>query len=256
MPRAERAALRFVRALVAGDAARADVGGYVVAGRPELRLSVRETKILVASGVLEVVGEQCRAAGGARSWLKRNLIDEDQFAAQHREVVRTADGLAINLNESPLARLARPAKGEGEAFLSPSQVEAGERMRKLFERAQLQPRLTMAYSATHTLKSGGARGGAGDISDLAADARRQLAELTRLLPGDCAGVVMDVCGLGKGLQIVETERGWPRRSAKLVLRIGLEQLARHLGLDEHAVGPERGRHRKWLGDGARPTAFG
>ena len=48
---------------------------------------------------------------------------------------------------------------------------------------------------------------AGEITDLAADARRSVAEIHRVLPRDCAGVVMDVCGLLKGLQDVERERG-------------------------------------------------
>ena len=66
-------------------------------------------------------------------------------------------------------------------------------------------------------------------------------EIHRDLPADCAGVVIDVCGWLKGLQEVERERGWPRRSAKLVLRIGLEQLAQHFGLGPYAVGKTRGR---------------
>ena len=78
---------------------------------------------------------------------------------------------------------------------------------------------------------------------MAADARRMLAKLHIVLPRDCAGVVMDVCGALKGLQQIETERGWPRRSAKLVLRIGLDRLAEHWGLDAVAEGPERGRLR-------------
>jgi hypothetical protein len=99
------------------------------------------------------------------------------------------------------------------------------------------------------------RPGPSDISDLAAEARKALAEIPKILPVDCAGVVLDVCGLLKGLQTVESERGWPRRSAKLVLRIGLDQLARHYGLDPNAVG-RPGRNRAWMGQGARPERFG
>jgi hypothetical protein len=134
-------------------------------------------------------------------------------------------------------------------------VEAGERVRKLAERAQLQPRVTMSYSAAHTA-GGKAAARPAEISDLAADSRRQLDDIARLLPRDCAGVVLDVCGLLKGLQTVESERGWPRRSAKLVLRIGLEQLAQHYGLAAVAVGRESRRARVWLGPGARPDRFG
>jgi hypothetical protein len=112
----------------------------------------------------------------------------------------------------------------------------------------------MSYSAAHTA-GGKDVATASEISDLAADARKRLAEIPRVLPADCAGVVIDVCGLLKGLQVVETERGWPRRSAKLVLRIGLDQLAKHYGLSANAVGPETRRVRRWMGDGARPDRF-
>ena len=159
------------------------------------------------------------------------------FAAQHRTVRTRPDGVAINLSESPLARLG--------AFLEPHQIEAGERIRRLVERAQLQPRLTMRYSAERT--AGNRQHCATDISDLAAEARKDLTEVHGVLPRDCASTVIDICGFLKGLQQVEHERGWPRRSAKLVLRIGLEQLAQHYGLGPFAVGRESGRQVAWRG---------
>jgi hypothetical protein len=202
--------------------------------------------------VIDADGAGCRANLGTAQWLKRQLLDEDAFAAQHRIEARDADGTVLNLAESPLARLALAA-GEAEAFLRPHQVEAGERLRRLVERAHLQPRLTMSYSAAHTASKGA--GHAGEIGDMAADARKALAELHRQLPRDCAEVVLDVCGFGKGLQQIETERGWPRRSAKLVLRIGLDRLAEVYGIGEAAVGAETRRRRAWM-DGARVAMFG
>lgn len=103
--------------------------------------------------------------------------------------------------------------------------------------------------------SGMAPGVASDVSDMAADARKALAGIQAELPPDCATALMDICGYEKGLQAVEIERGWPRRSAKIVLRIALEQLAHRLGLTEMASGPETGRPREWLPPSARPTEF-
>jgi hypothetical protein len=185
----------------------------------------------------------------AKAWLRRAMVEADGFAAQHRQI--GADG-SRNLADSPLARLAQAAGGE-TAFLERHQVEAGERVRLWAEKARLTPRLTMSYSAAHV--AGGSPSQRGEIGDMAADARKRLNALWDSLPRDCAGVVMDVCVFEKGLQQIEAERGWPRRSAKLVLRIGLEQLAGQFGLAPVAAGPERGKQRGWM-EGERVAMFG
>lgn len=256
MPRADRRTIRFVRALLAGDSATlAAPGHYVVSdGDCHVTLGAAQARELIASGILDGDGQSCRATREARSWFRRQMVETDAFSAQHRTEMQSPGGPILNLDESPLGRLAVAARGEAAPFLERHQVEAGARVRKLAERARLQSRVTMNYSGAHTASRGTPRGSA-EISDLAADARRALAEIHRVLPRDCAGVVLDVCGLLKGLQTVESERGWPRRSAKLVLRIGLEQLAQHYGLAPVATGPESGRRRAWLGEGARPDRF-
>lgn len=250
MPRTNKAVLRFVRALLGGEAVR-EANEFVV-GDTRVALSAADVRQLVAHGAIDGNDRCCRANAGTASWLKRQMLEADAFAAQHRVETPTRDGAILNLAESPLARLAA-AGPDGEAFLRPHQVEAGERLRRLVERAQLHPRVTMSYSAAHTASSG--PGQAVELGDLSADARRKLAELYRQLPRDCADVLLDVCGFGKGLQQVETDRNWPRRSAKLVLRIGLDRLAELYGLTETATGAEVSRRRAWM-DGARVAMFG
>jgi hypothetical protein len=226
---------------------------FVAPGSERVVLPAAEVRALVAAGVLAGDAGSCRATPDARGWLKRQMLEADAFAAQHRIEAKRPDGVVLNLAESPLARLATAAAG-GAPFLAAHQVEAGERVRRLVERAQLQPRVTMSYSPAHT-SGGNGPGHAAEMSDMAADARRALAASLGALPRDCADVVLDVCGLLKGLQRVESERGWPRRSAKLVLRIGLEQLARHFGLSPAAVGVETRRAHAWLGEASRPSVF-
>ena len=242
---------RFVRGLLNGDIARCDNNAYVLPnGR---RAPASEVKLLLRSGALDGDSTSCRANAETSGWLKRSRLDSGALAVQHRTFKHAADAPEINLNESPLARLSIAA-GRDAAFLDRHHVEAGERIRRLIERAGLQPRLTMAYSASRV--AGKRQQSATDISDLAADARRELAKIHRLLPPDCAGVVIDVCGFLKGLQQVERERNWPRRSAKLLLRIGLEQLAQHYGIGSLAIGIEIGRQRNWMEADARPRQFG
>lgn len=240
--------LRFVRGLLGGAAGERLGEHYQLAdGR---RASSAAITLLLQSGALSGDAGQCRANDTTASWLKRAQLDRDAIAAQHRVIVDTPAGAQLNLNESPLQRLAVGP----DPFLEPHQVEAGERVRRILARAQLTPRTTMNYSPT--VKSASNNNSAGDLSDMALDARRALADIHRVLPRDCAGVIVDVCGLLKGLQAVERDRGWPRRSAKLVLRIGLEQLAHHYGLSPHAIGQESRKRRVWLEEGARPERFG
>jgi hypothetical protein len=245
----EASLVRFVRDLLGGQPATPD-GDQFVSGSGR-RAGVSEVLPLIRSGALEGNENICRANSGTRTWLRRVQLETNAFAEQHRHVETAPNGTVVNLMESPLAHLATAAGGR-PAFLGPHHVEAGERVRRLVDRAQLQPRLTMSYSST---KTAGTRQTAADISDLAADARRAIAEIHGLLPSDCAGVVIDVCGLLKGLQEIERARGWPRRSAKLVLRIGLDQLAQHYGLGPMALGRGTTRSRTWMSEGARPNRF-
>ena len=140
--------------------------------------------------------------------------------------------------EGTIARLASTQKGE-PAFLATHHVAAALRLEGLIRRGLLSPRLTMSYDPA---RAGGGPKGAGnavaEMSDTAAEARQKLNRLAAKLSPDCWNVAFDVCGMSKGLEIIEMERAWPRRSAKLVLRIALDQLADHFGLAPH-VAPDR-----------------
>lgn len=228
-------AQRFVRALIDGAVAerRGEVYRIENATRAS-QLGVAAVKELAGQGVLTISGETCRAAEGARSWLRRSLIAIDPFVAQHQDRQVVAEGVQRDLEASPLLRLSRPLPGETEAFLSAAEVEAGERIRRLWDRSQLRPRLTRSYEPV-VIRGGGPLAGR-EIGEAAAEARARLNRLLGQLPADCASVVLDICGELKGLQQIESERGWPRRSAKLVLRIGLQQLAGLMGLTSEARG--------------------
>jgi hypothetical protein len=147
--------------------------------------------------------------------------------------------------ESPvLNRLSASPDDNGRPFLDKHHLAAAERLERLIARAQLRPRMTMSYDPA-SVRSG-AKPQGHELADSAADARRLLNRLASTLPEDCWSVAVDVCGLGKGLQVVETERRWPRRSAKLVLRIALEQLAFEFGLAPHVAGEQGAGNRGWL----------
>jgi hypothetical protein len=152
----------------------------------------------------------------------------------------------MSTDDTVVLRLASGRDGDGQPFLLPHHLLAAGRLERLIERSHLAPRVTMSYDTARV--GGGDRSGnsAAEATDTAAQARQKLNQLARTIPPDCWDVMIDVCAFGKGLQLVETERRWPRRSAKLVLRIALEQLAHHLGLTPQAQGVEQGQTRSWL----------
>jgi hypothetical protein len=65
-----------------------------------------------------------------------------------------------------------------------------------------------------------------------------------------SGLLVDVCCFLKGLSDVERERVWPPRSAKVVLQLGLDRLARHYGIGTEARGRERATITTWLAEDA------
>lgn len=157
-------------------------------------------------------------------------------------------------DEMTLSRLAASRGEDGTAFLLPYHLAAGDRLAALIARARLSPRVTMSYDPARTGSGRGSGNSVAEVSDSAAEARQKVSRIAAQMPGDCWGVVFDVCGLDKGLQQIELERRWPRRSAKLVLRIGLEQLAGTFGLMPHRAEGQGGQMRTWLE--ARPAMFG
>ena len=179
------------------------------------------------------------------------------FRAQHlslaRRLIETPDGPAdvlVDDAESPLARLAKRKGRDGEPLIRNMQLQAGERLRTDFTRAQMTPRVTSSWDAA---RAQGRRGqaGANTFTDVMVAAREQLRRALDAVGPEFAGLLLDVCCFLKGLEDIERERRWPPRSAKVVLQLGLDRLARHYGLAERARGPARAPIRTWLEPGSQ-----
>ncbi len=191
----------------------------------------------LAQGLLRQDGERLATTPQAESFVRRALADhsDETFTAQHGtlsdDVLSEPQGapraVRRNLDDSPLSSLARLRDKAGSAYFPQDALAAGERLAVDFERGHLQPRITASWEPRLAQSQKGQRSAAVDVSDSALAARNRVTRALMALGPELSGVVLDVCCFAKGLELVERERQWPARSAKLMLRTGLMALARH-----------------------------
>jgi hypothetical protein len=129
--------------------------------------------------------------------------------------------VTMNVAESPLGWLA--ARG----LVSARQLEAGERLRGDYERANLAPAVTMRWAAR---VDGGGGGERLDPATAQLAAKRRFdAGLAAAGPG-LADVLWRVVCAGESMPVAEKALGWPTRAGRLVLTLALDRLAVHYGL--------------------------
>lgn len=172
--------------------------------------------------------------GHGRTFLARHRQDQaqnrvDAFRARHlalatRDIVDDngdVTRVVVDDNESPIARLALRGRITGMQF------NAGEKLRNDFTRGLLTPRVTSNWEMP--TGSNGA-GGVAELSDAAVAARQRVNLALKKVGPEFSGLLLDVCCFLRGLEDIERERKWPAFSAKVVLQLGLDRLARHYGL--------------------------
>jgi hypothetical protein len=183
------------------------------------------------------------------------------FRAQHLALasrdIETVDGRAsvtVDEGESPLTWLSRRKGRDGAALISAVQLEAGERLRSDFTRAQLMPRTTANWSAAVASGRRSDGGGAAAMTDAIVAARQRVRHALESVGPEFSGLLLDVCCFLKRLDDIERERSWPSRSAKVVLQLGLDRLARHYGYTREIRGPARTPLRAWSAEADGMTA--
>ncbi|MEM9269607.1 MAG: DUF6456 domain-containing protein, partial [Pseudomonadota bacterium] len=189
-----------------------------------------------------------------RAALKRFLAQEQQmrgfaeaprpFQHQHQDVVERAlpqeragraETVRTNLSESPLTMLGRKRDRNGQPYLEPRLIEAGERLREDFEIAQIGPRTTQNWEAFLTPSDKGqVPSGSGPLSGPTAARNRVSEALAAMGPG-LSDIAFRVCCFLEGIESAERRMGWSARSGKVVLRIALQRLADHYGLRDRPV---------------------
>lgn len=125
--------------------------------------------------------------------------------------------VTVNLAESPLTWL------HARGHLSDRQLDAGERLRADWERAQLAPSVTMRWDAVRIAGRGGDAGLTQGERQIAAKARFDGA--VAAAGAGLADILWRVVCAGEGLPDAERALRWPARSGKLVLGLALDRVA-------------------------------
>jgi len=149
----------------------------------------------------------------------------------------------VNNDESPLAWLASRKGADGRPLIDAACFEAGERFRRDLTLAGVMPGVTINWDRLGA--SGGSGGGGGhdrgNATDTCIAARQRIDRAAAHLGEDDADLLFDLCGFLKKIPLIEQERGWPARSAKIMIARALKRLASHYGIVTEARGPSRSR---------------
>ena len=223
----EKTRSRVLRFLAQGAATLADAAARdkVLLDAGERGTISAERKLLaemVRAGELEMNGGKMMLAEAKQSVSPENFRDIGTITIIGDGKAET---VAVNWSESPLGQLMRRKGRDGEAFLTSAEFQAGERLRVDYTRGQIMPRLGANWVAS--VSSGRRDGGIADLTDAALAARIRVENAIRAVGPELSGILIDVCCFLKGMEAVEMERGWPVRSAKIVLKTALGVLSRH-----------------------------
>ena len=263
---ANREAAKLARRLATvGARLEPDAEGYVLVSPLTARrgaVGAASVKALLADGALEAEGAGYVLSQAGRAMVRRLLSGGDAFAGQHQSRdhrIIEQDGVRatvlVDQSESPLAWL-RSRKGrDGKPLIDDDAFGAGERLRADFTRGQLMPRVTSNWSAAVASGRRGGAGGMADLTESALSARLRVERALAAIGPEFSGILLDFCCFLKGIEEIERERDWPKRSAKLVLQLALSALARHYGLGASARGRAAAAGvRHWGTDDFKPIA--
>jgi len=210
--------------------------GYVVVGLrgPRNGVSAELVEALLTRGLIRREADKIVLAKPGEDW----LTDGARFAEQHQILttrsIKDERGrdtyVVVNAAESPLTLLQRLG------WISAQEFEAGEKLRRDYTIGQISPRMGVDYAAPIH-----ARFYRPNMAETTLAARQRFNLALKAAGPSLAEILFDVCCYLKGLEESERARGWPRGSAKVVLRLALERLAQFYGM----TAPAHARTRAW-----------
>jgi len=152
----------------------------------------------------------------AEARLLRERAIEGEVVGSSGRSVRT---VTVNAAESPLGWLF--ARG----LVTRRQFDAGERLRRDWERAQLAPRVTMAWDSAPVASGRGGSAPGSDSNGAQIDAKRRFEDAVASAGPGLADILWRVVCAGEGMREAESALGWPARAGKVVLTLALDRVA-------------------------------
>jgi hypothetical protein len=227
---------RFFLAMIqSGKAAKLDSSkGICRLSGQRMSLSAEEVEELVSADLVTWSGQgELVPTEAGLAWAKRRQDGADPYRTQHGDLSIDPSGRVIDLAESPLLWLYRRRDPSRKPLIGDAMFAAGERLRADFTSGNMGPRVTLNWDAA--IRGGCNPHGAEPGENSLAARQRVRRAMARVGP-ELSGILIDVCCFLKRLEDVERDRQWPARSAKVILALALQRLARHYGYSDCAEG--------------------
>jgi hypothetical protein len=136
--------------------------------------------------------------------------------------------VSVNTSVSVFKKLSTQRDTKGRPYLSADEVEAGDMFSRDYSSAYGSNIGTQSYSGMSVSRDR-AHNCAEDISIHMLDRqKRSRAALQHVGPG-LDQTLIALCGREWGLERLEAEQGWPKRSAKIILKLALARLSAFYG---------------------------
>jgi len=163
-----------------------------------------------------------------RQAIPRLTADQENLASSLTE--KSPDEVPMNMryvaDDSPIVGLARRRGPDGNHFLSPEEVAAGDRFREDFQLSETDKFIAENW-AEQLLDT--------EVPAGVVMARSRLLGVLNDLGPDLAELTITVLGLNQGLEKTEKDFGWSARSAKIVLRIALRRMITYYDQNPNAL---------------------
>ena len=156
---------------------------------------------------------------GQRLLEERAFRGEVTAARATRAESKASRTVTVNIAESPLGWLF------SRGLVTRRQFEAGERLRSDWERAQLSPRVTMAWDPAPVTSGRGGSAPGVDLNGAHIDAKNRFDHAIAIAGPGLADILWRIVCAGEGMRDAETALGWPARAGKLVLTFALDRVA-------------------------------